>query len=117
MGLQWPCEICTQPSMSERVEVAQTDQLPPGQSKLVKAKGHEIALFNVAGSFYAISNICPHSTGPLAEGRLYGKIVICPWHGAQFDVTTGQYCGGQAVNPVTTYPVHIEGCSIFIEIS
>lgn len=103
--------------MSESVKVAQTHQLPPGKGLLVKAKGHEIALFNVEGEFYAISNRCPHSTGPLAEGRLFGRIVTCPWHGAQFDVTTGQYCGGQAVKAVTTYPVHVEGHSIFIEIN
>ncbi|MBI1882424.1 MAG: Rieske 2Fe-2S domain-containing protein [Chloroflexi bacterium] len=83
--------------MSERIKVAQTDQLAPGRGKLVKAKGREIALFNVDGSFYAIGNSCPHSTGPLAEGRLYGNIVTCP--------------------PVITYPVTIEDHSIFIEIN
>ena len=103
--------------MNERIKVAQTDQLAPGRSKLIKAKGREIALFNVAGSFYAIANSCPHSTGPLVEGRLYGNIVTCPWHGSQFDVTTGQCCRGPATKPVATYPVHIEGHSIFIEIT
>lgn len=103
--------------MSEYVKVAHTDQLPPGKGMLVKVKGLEIALFNVDGVFYAISNRCPHSAGPLAEGRFFGRIVICPWHGAQFDVTTGQYCGGQAVKAVTTYPIHVEGHSIFIQIN
>lgn len=117
MGLQWACEICTQSKMSERIKVAQTDQLAPGRSKLIKAKGREIALFNVAGSFYAIGNSCSHSSGPLVEGRLYGNIVTCPWHGAQFDVTTGQVCGGPATKPVNIYPVYIEGNSIFIEIN
>jgi nitrite reductase/ring-hydroxylating ferredoxin subunit len=103
--------------MSEHIKVAHTDQIPPGKGKLVKAKGHEIALFNVDGSFYAISNRCPHSTtGPLAEGRLFGRIVTCPWHGSQFDVTTGEYCGNQAVKAVTTYPVHVEDHTIFVEI-
>jgi nitrite reductase/ring-hydroxylating ferredoxin subunit len=103
--------------MSEQVKVAQVDQLPPGKGMLVKVKGREVALFNVAGTFYAISNSCSHSTGPLAEGRLYGSIVTCPWHGAQFDVTTGQNCGLPATKPVTAYPVYAEDSSIFIEIS
>ena len=103
--------------MSERIKIAQTDHLAPGKGRLIKAKGHEIALFNVDGSFYAIDNSCPHSTGPLAEGRLYGKIVTCPWHGSQFDVTTGQCYAGPATKPVITYPVYIEGHSIFIEIN
>jgi nitrite reductase (NADH) small subunit/3-phenylpropionate/trans-cinnamate dioxygenase ferredoxin subunit len=103
--------------MGERVKVGQVDQFAPGKGRLVKVKGYEIALFNVDGSFYAISNSCPHSTGPLAEGRLFGQIVTCPWHGSQFDVTTGQCCAGPATKPVTTYPVYIEGHSIFIEIN
>jgi nitrite reductase/ring-hydroxylating ferredoxin subunit len=111
------CEICTQPTMSERIKIAQTDQVAPGKGKSVKAQGREVALFNVDGSFYAIDNSCPHSTGPLAEGRLYGNIVTCPWHGSQFDVTTGQCCAGPATKPVVTYPVYVEGHSIFIEIN
>lgn len=103
--------------MSEHVKVAQIDQLSPGKGLLVKVKGREVALFNVDGFYYAISNSCPHSTGPLAEGRLYGQIVTCPWHGAQFDVTTGQLCSGPATTSVITYPVRIEGSSILIEVT
>lgn len=103
--------------MSEHVKVAQIGQLPPGKGILVKVKGREVALFNVGGSFYAISNSCSHSTGPLAKGRLYGQIVTCPWHGAQFDVTTGQACSGPATQPVAAYPVHVEGNTIYIEIT
>jgi nitrite reductase/ring-hydroxylating ferredoxin subunit len=103
--------------MSERIKVAQIEQLAPGKGKLVRAKGHDIALFNIEGLFYAIGNSCSHSTGPLAEGRLYGNIVTCPWHGSRFDVTTGQVCEGPAAQAVTKYPVHIEGQSIFIEIN
>lgn len=102
--------------MSQRIKVAQIDQPAPGKGKLVRVKGHEIALFNVNGSYYAINNSCTHSTGPLAEGRLHGKIVTCPWHGSQFDATTGQCCRGPATKPVATYQVYFEGDSIFIEI-
>lgn len=83
---------------------------------LVEAEGHKIALFNVGGKFYATGNACPHSGGPLAQGRLFGSTVICPWHGAQFDVTTGAYCGGPAITDVTTYPVHVEGSDIFVDL-
>jgi nitrite reductase/ring-hydroxylating ferredoxin subunit len=53
----------------------------------------------------------------LAEGRLDGNIVTCPWHGARFDITTGQCHAGPATRPVTTYPVIVEGSSIFIELT
>ena len=103
--------------MSEFIKVAEVHQVAPGRGMLVKAKGREIALFNVDGNFYAINNSCPHSTGPLAEGRLFGTIITCPWHGSQFDVTTGQHCGGPAVTAVTTYPVRVEGGAVYIEIT
>lgn len=102
--------------MSEYIKVAETHQLSPGRGMRVKARGREIALFNVEGQFYATNNSCPHSTGPLAEGRLSGTIVTCPWHGAQFDVTTGHCHGGPAVTAVATYPVRVEGHSILIEL-
>ncbi len=103
--------------MSEQIKVAQINQVVPNKGLLVKAKGREIALFKVDGAIYAISHQCPHSTGPLAEGRLYGNIVTCPWHGAQFDVTTGRCHAGPAARPVQTYPVIIEGNSIFVEVT
>ena len=50
-----------------------------------------IALFNVNGEFFALDGICPHQGGPLGKGRIEGCVVTCPWHGWQFDVTTGQH--------------------------
>jgi len=76
--------------MPEFVKVATTDEVSPGQARLVEAGGKEIALFNVAGSLHAIDNNCTHVGGPLCEGELNGTEVTCPWHGATFDVTSGQ---------------------------
>jgi nitrite reductase (NADH) small subunit/3-phenylpropionate/trans-cinnamate dioxygenase ferredoxin subunit len=101
--------------MGERVKVAEANQIAPGQRKLVKVKGHEIALFNIEGNFYAIANRCPHSTGPLVEGRLFKHILTCPWHGAQFDITTGQCYSGPATTDVTCYPTYIEDNAVYIE--
>jgi nitrite reductase/ring-hydroxylating ferredoxin subunit len=72
------------------VKVAKTDEVAPGQGKLVEVNGKKIALFNVEGSFYAIDDACSHLGGPLAEGFLDGNEVTCPWHGARFDITTGE---------------------------
>lgn len=102
--------------MSELTKVAQTTELPAGQRKLVKANGHQIALFNIDGAVYAINNSCPHSTGPLIEGRLFGTVITCPWHGAQFDITTGKCCNGPATVDTHNYPVLIKNDVIFIEI-
>jgi nitrite reductase (NADH) small subunit/3-phenylpropionate/trans-cinnamate dioxygenase ferredoxin subunit len=84
---------------------------------LIRVKGHEIALFNLEGSYYAITNICPHSTGPLVEGRVSGTMVTCPWHGAQFDITSGQCLGGPATRDIVVYEVRVEGNDIYLTIS
>ena len=102
--------------MSQSIKVAQTNQIPPGLSLLVQAQGRDIALFNVDGRLYAIDNACSHSRGPLAEGRLAGSRVTCPWHGAQFDVTTGRCLREPATTDITCYTLRIDGEAVFVEI-
>jgi nitrite reductase/ring-hydroxylating ferredoxin subunit len=68
----------------------------------VEVKGMSIAVFNAgSGRFYACSGVCPHEEGPLAEGWLEGEAVVCPWHGFDFDLGTGQ-C---RVDPELSIPV------------
>ena len=69
--------------------VAKVADVPPGEARAVDAGGRMLALFNVGGKFYAIDNTCVHRGGPLAEGALEDTIVTCPWHGWQYDVTSG----------------------------
>jgi nitrite reductase (NADH) small subunit len=71
-------------------KAAKLSEIPPGEIKPVQVGGQAIALAKVGGTFYAISNTCLHRGGPLGEGQLEGKVVTCPWHGWQFDVTTGK---------------------------
>jgi nitrite reductase/ring-hydroxylating ferredoxin subunit len=73
----------------EKVKVARRSQIPEGSGITVEAGGKRIALFNASGNLYAIDNTCLHRGGPLAEGDLNGTVVTCPWHGWEYDVTTG----------------------------
>jgi nitrite reductase (NADH) small subunit len=73
------------------VEVGAASGCPPGSSLEVVAGDRILAIFNVAGTLYAIDGVCPHQGGPLGSGELSGCIVSCPWHGWQFDVRTGQH--------------------------
>lgn len=76
-------------------------------------EGKEVGLFNVEGKIFAIDNLCPHRGGPLSDGRLEGRVVACPWHGWEFDVTTGAL----VMNPdnrVARYEVKVEGQGIFL---
>jgi nitrite reductase (NADH) small subunit len=93
--------------------VAQVEEVPPGNGKVVRVNGKDLALFNVDGRFYAISNTCPHEGGPLAEGRLKGCVVSCPWHDLAFDVRSGHGTDGGGYC-VGSYEVRVEGREVFI---
>ncbi len=99
--------------MATFVKVCKTGDVPAGAGKTVEVNGKPIAVFNVGGSFYAISDTCAHRGGPLGEGELDGKIVSCPWHGWRYDVTTG----ANEMNPsiiVEKYQVKVEGDDLFV---
>ena len=86
--------------------VCRTGELPPGERKIVTANGRSIGVFNVHGTYYALRNLCPHRAAPLCLGRVRGlvvsdgpysvrmerdgEILTCPWHGWEFDITTGR---------------------------
>ncbi len=101
--------------MGEWVKVAVVSDLDPGQGKTVERKGVEMALFNLAGSFQAIGNACPHRKGPLAEGETEGSVVTCPWHGWRFDVMTGRSLRSADIS-VPTYRTQVRGDDVFVEL-
>jgi nitrite reductase/ring-hydroxylating ferredoxin subunit len=101
--------------MGEFIKVAETKDVAPGSEILVELDGEPIALFNVDGTYYAIGDTCTHSGGPLSEGDLDGEVVTCPWHGAQFDVKTGEAMSPPATEPVRSYRVKVEGSDILIK--
>ncbi len=102
--------------MADFVKVAKTDEIVPGQGKMIEVGGKKIALFNVEGSFHAIDDTCTHRGGSLSEGSLEGNQVTCPLHGARFDVTTGEVLGPPAPQGVARYNVRVEGSDIQVEV-
>ncbi len=102
--------------MAAYVKVANADELQPGGAKLVEAGDQKVALFNVDGTCYAISDTCTHRGGPLSEGALDNDVVTCPWHGARFCVRDGEVQGPPAQQSVTSYPVRVTSGSVEIEI-
>jgi len=75
--------------MASFVRVASASDIPKGQGRTIEFNGKKIAVFNCDGTFYAVDDVCKHQGGPLGEGELQGCIVVCPWHGWTYDVTTG----------------------------
>jgi 3-phenylpropionate/trans-cinnamate dioxygenase ferredoxin component len=94
------------------VSVARVGEIPPGGVKVVRLDDQEIAIFNLAGDYYAMDDVCTHDGGPLAEGTIEGPVIECPRHGARFDIRSGAVLAMPATAPVTTYRVRIEGDEI-----
>jgi len=101
--------------MPQRHVLTSIEDVPPGGGKAFTVAGQQIALFNVGGRFFAIDDLCTHDGASLAEGALGGTTVVCPWHGAEFDVTTGEVLSPPATESVRSYPVFVNGNSVEVE--
>jgi len=104
--------------------VGRASELPPGTSKIVDANGRSVGVFNVNGQYYALLNRCPHQAAPLCQGAVKGmampskpgeyvwaregEILRCPWHGWEFDITTGRSIFNPHRMRVRTYEVTVE---------
>lgn len=97
------------------VRAAKIGDVPAGTIREFQIDGKCIALANVSGQFHAINGVCLHRGGPLADGPLEGKVVTCPWHGWQYDVTTGKVGQNPTVG-VESYPVEVRGEEIFVSL-
>ena len=91
------------------------DEVPPETIREFQLDGKTVAVANVDGKLFAINNVCLHRGGPLGQGDMEGKVVTCPWHGWQYDVTTGKLMTNPAVG-VEIYPVELRGDDIFVDI-
>lgn len=97
--------------MADFVKVATKADLNPGEGMRVKIQDKDIALFNVEGEYYAMDLYCPHAGAPLSDGYLEEDTVLCPWHGWEFNVKTGECPTGMIQQ---TFPVKVEGDDILI---
>jgi nitrite reductase/ring-hydroxylating ferredoxin subunit len=109
--------------------VGRATDIPPGNRQVVTVEGHEIGIFNVAGSYYALLNRCPHRAGPLCHGRIRplisstdvghvtydreGEVLKCPWHQWEFDLRTGHALYDPRLR-VRTYQVVQEGDEVVL---
>ena len=90
------------------VPVLPLAELPAGQMRCVETGGVPVLLVHAKdGSVHAVNNICSHAYARMDEGRLRGHRLICPLHGASFDVRTGAVLGAPANAPLTSYPVRV----------
>ena len=103
-----------QPGTPVDVPVARLEDVPPGAVRHVKLGKREIALARVGDELFALSNVCRHAFGPLADGFLDGYTLVCPWHGWRYDVRDGSTDHPNA--DVATFPVSVRGGDIFVSV-
>lgn len=95
--------------MSDWLRVAPVAEFPPGTRRVVDLDGTRVAVFNLDGAYHAIEDTCSHDGGELASGELEGHDIICPRHGASFDILTGAVTAPPAYEPIATLPTRIDG--------
>ena len=101
--------------MSDWVDVARVEDLPPGDRRAVDVEDVMIIVFNLDGDYYAIEDVCTHDYSSLDDGELDGQQIICPRHGARFDVKTGEALTAPAYEAIPTFPVRVENGTVQVK--
>jgi len=103
------------PETAEYVAIGPAAEVGNGERRIVEIDGQAIAVFNIAGTYYAVADVCSHDDGPVAEGDLVGDYDIeCPRHGARFDVRTGKVLSFPAIVDIPAYPVKVEDGELMV---
>jgi 3-phenylpropionate/trans-cinnamate dioxygenase ferredoxin subunit len=102
-------------TQAEFYEIGPAD-LPNGERLFVEIDGRPIVVFNIAGQYFAIGDVCTHDEGPLGDGDLENYNIVCPRHGAEFDVRNGKAMLMPAVIDIPAYPIKVTDGNIFIGI-
>lgn len=111
--------------------VGSVAEIPPGERKIVELDGQSIGIFNVAGEYTAILNVCPHEFAPVCLGRVggttltsvpgewkwgrEGEILSCPWHGWEFELLTGKALFGKRPR-LRLFPIKVEEGQVFVSL-
>lgn len=97
------------------VKVGHLADFPDGSMSKVAIAGDDVLVANVAGTLYAMANVCTHRGAPLNEGEFEGNIITCPWHGGQFDVTTGKVVSPPPMKDEACFDVLVEGSDVLLK--
>ena len=98
------------------MKLCRADYVPVGEMKQCQTDDTEVLTVNLNHQFFCLEARCTHAGAPLSDGELNGKVLSCPWHGSQFDVTDGRVLQGPAEQSLKVYPAKILAGDIYIEI-
>jgi 3-phenylpropionate/trans-cinnamate dioxygenase ferredoxin component len=88
-------------------KIGKVEDIPDGERVFFEIQGHSIVLFSLDGKFLAIDDSCSHDNGPIGDGEIEGEDIICPRHGARFDLRSGKVKSLPAVTDIAVFPVRI----------
>ncbi len=98
------------------LKIATLDEIPVGGRLFLEINNEPIVVLNLGGTLFAVGDVCTHDEGPLGDGEIDGYQIVCPRHGARFDVRTGKALTLPAVVDIPVYPIRIEGNEVYIGI-
>lgn len=100
-----------------KIFAGSASDFPEGSINQVTLDGRDIAIANINGKYYAVDDTCTHAGASLAEGKIDGENLVCGWHGAEFDCTTGKLAKFPApIRDLTPYTIHEEDGNIYVEV-
>ena len=102
--------------MSDFVPVCKVTDVPDPGKAVFEVEERFIVLFHLDGEWHALDDACTHDGGPLGEGIIDGFQIICPRHGARFDIRTGAALTMPAVAATPCHEVKIEGEQVFVRL-
>lgn len=103
--------------MTNWIDVVKAETIAPGNYYTTNIASINIVIFNLAGDYYAVENVCTHDGGALAGGPIIGDEIVCPRHGARFCIKTGAVTQPPAYEDIRTFPVRIINDILQIQIS
>lgn len=101
--------------MSIRIRIAAPADIPEGAGREFVVGSRIVAVFRTSDGWHAIDGICSHAGGPLAQGKVTGNIVTCPWHGWQYQLQTGNHCLNSRIRQAC-FAVDEEGNDLFVTV-
>jgi 3-phenylpropionate/trans-cinnamate dioxygenase ferredoxin component len=94
--------------------VAIAEDLPENSRLFIDWNNEPVVILNLAGSVYAVGDVCSHDNGPLGDGEVEGFDLVCPRHGAHFDIRNGKATRGPAFRDIPSYAIKIDDGKIYI---
>jgi nitrite reductase (NADH) small subunit len=100
------------------LRITEVENIPIREGRSVQIAGHDIAIFNLGDRFLAVENKCPHRGGPLADGIVSGRTVVCPLHAWKIDLDSGQVTNRSEENPcVKAFATTVRDGVVMLEVS